>query len=247
MLNFFRKKTQPAYPAKGYEWLAQDIHSHLLPGLDDGSPDIETSLYLIRSLQDIGINKFICTPHILSDMYRNTPEKINAALTKLKSACEENNLNVNIRAAAEYMLDDGFSEKLKQGEPLLTLEKNYILTEFPYLTKPVRLNEVIFDILSNNYQPLLAHPERYHYYHKDYDAFFKLKEAGFHLQVNLLSLTGYYGKSVTKAAKFILQNNLASFVGTDLHHEKHLEALSNPEFIALFDKYLGDRKWNEFG
>lgn len=246
MLNWFGRKKDVTSPSLKFEWLAQDIHSHLIPSIDDGSPDVETSLNLIRGLIDVGINKFICTPHIISDLYRNTPEKIKPALQQLKEACAQNNVQVQLDAAAEYMIDDGFHEKLMKGEPLLTLEKNYILTEFPYMTKPVQINEVIFDILSNNYQPLLAHPERYHYYHRDYDAFFQLKEMGFHLQVNLLSLTGYYGKSVSKAAHFIVSNQLASFVGTDLHHQKHLEAISDSSSMALFDKLLGHQRWNEF-
>ena len=245
MLNFLRKK-ESTLPNSNFNWLSQDIHSHLLPGIDDGSPDVATSIQLIQSLSAAGIKDFICTPHIISDLYRNTHDTIANALTILKEACITNNIEVNLRAAAEYMIDDGFKAKLDNGEPLLTLEKNYILTEFPYYSLPSNLTEITFQILSNNYQPLLAHPERYHYFHNDYDAFIKLKEAGFLLQVNLLSITGYYGKSVAKAAKFIVENDLASFVGTDLHHEKHLKALINARSTHLFEKYFGDKIYNEF-
>jgi tyrosine-protein phosphatase YwqE len=92
----------------------------------------------------------------------------------------------------------------------------------------------------------MAHPERYPYYHKNYDAYYRLKELGFLLQVNLLSLTGYYGKNVAKAAKFILENKLADFVGTDLHHFNHLNVLTDTRSISLFEKYLGDRVYNSF-
>ncbi|MEO9211434.1 MAG: CpsB/CapC family capsule biosynthesis tyrosine phosphatase [Ginsengibacter sp.] len=245
MFNLFKKK-EPQLPTSNFKWLSQDIHSHLLPGIDDGSPDVATSIQLLQSLSSAGIKDFICTPHIISDLYRNTPETISKALAILKEACVANNLDVNLRAAAEYMIDDGFKAKLENGEPLLTLEKNYILTEFSYYTLPSNLNEITFQILSNNYLPLAAHPERYHYYHNDFDAFFKLQEAGFLLQVNILSITGYYGKSVAKAAKFILKNNLAAFVGTDLHHENHLKALINPKSAELFEEYFGDKIFNEF-
>ena len=244
-MNFFRlKKNIPVYP--GFSWLSQDIHSHILPGIDDGSPDIETSLTLLRSLSDAGIKKFICTPHIIGDMYRNTPETINDALERLQTAVRQNGIPVEISAAAEYMLDDHFMELLHSKEPLMKLTKNYILTELSYSTAPEKLEEISFEINTNNYQPLMAHPERYPYYHRNYKAYGRLKELGFSLQVNLLSLTGYYGKSVAKAAKYILDNDLADFVGTDLHHFNHLNVLTDTKSIELFGKYLGSKVYNEF-
>ena len=244
-MNFFHsKKNIPLY--QGFSWLAQDIHSHILPGLDDGSPDIETSLQLLQSLSDAGIHKFICTPHIIGDMYRNTPETINNALSKLKKALQENGLSMEIGAGAEYMMDDHFLELLRNKEPLMKLTKNYILTELSYSTAPEKLEKISFEININNYQPLMAHPERYPYYHHNYDAYHRMKELGFLLQVNLLSLTGYYGKNVAKAAKFILENKLADFVGTDLHHFNHLNILTDSKSIKIFEKYLGDRIYNEF-
>ncbi len=245
MLNLFNnKKNIPVYP--GFSWLAQDIHSHILPGIDDGSPDVETSIQLLRSLSGAGITKFICTPHIISDMYRNTPETINRALALLKKAVAQNGMQIELSAAAEYMLDDHFMELIRKKEPLLTLKKNYILTELSYSTSPNNLEQISFEINTNNYQPLMAHPERYPYYHKNYDFYYRLKELGFSLQVNLLSVTGYYGKNVAKAAKFILENDLVDFVGTDLHHFNHLKVLTDTKSIELFEKYLGDKIFNEF-
>lgn len=246
MLSFFNKKKKvlPDYP--GFTWLSQDIHSHLLPGIDDGSPDVETSLGLLRALGDSGIKKFICTPHIIGDMFRNTPETINNALNLLKQAAKKAGLQVDLSAAAEYMLDDYFMELLRTKQPLLTLEKNYLLTELSYSAQPDKLEEISFEILTNNYQPLMAHPERYHYYHKNYQMYERLKELGFSLQVNLLSLTGYYGKSVAKAARHIVTSGLADFVGTDLHHTNHLAALTDVRSVEIFEKYLGDKVYNSF-
>lgn len=244
MYFFQSKKTVPLYT--GFSWLAQDIHSHILPGLDDGSPDVETSLQLLQSLSDAGIHKFICTPHVIGDMYRNTPVTINAALSKLRNAIQQSGMSMEISAGAEYMLDDHFLELLRNKEPLMKLTKNYILTELSYSTAPEKLEKISFEININNYLPLMAHPERYPYYHKNYDAYYRMKELGFLLQVNLLSLTGYYGKNVAKAAKFILENKLADFVGTDLHHFNHLNVLTDTRSISLFEKYLGDRVYNSF-
>ncbi len=245
MLNWFNKKQTVATHA-GFSWLAQDIHSHILPGIDDGSPDVETSLQLLRSLSDAGIQKFICTPHVIGDMYRNTPETINNALAILRKAVARDGMPVELKAAAEYMLDDHFMELLRKKEPLLTLAGNHILTELSFSTSPNNLEQLSFEIITNGYQPLMAHPERYPYYHKNYDGYYRLKELGFALQVNLLSITGYYGKQVAKAAKFILENNLVDYVGTDLHHFNHLNVLTDTKSVELFEKYLGDKVYNEF-
>lgn len=246
MLNLFRKKKehQPLYP--GFSWLSQDIHSHLLPGIDDGSPDIETSLSLLRSLSAAGIKKFICTPHIIGDMYRNTPQTVNAALELLQQAVEREGLDVELSAAAEYMLDDHFMELMRKNEPLLTLKDRIILTELNYSTVVDNLEEIAFEIVTGNYQPIMAHPERYHYYHKNYDAYTRLKELGFSLQVNLLSLTGYYGKSVAKAAKHLLKEGLVDYVGTDLHHANHLKVLTSDSSVKIFEEHLGHRRFNLF-
>ena len=224
----------------------QDIHSHLLPGLDDGSPDVETSIELIQSLSAAGINRFVCTPHVIGDMYRNTPQTINEALNILKNACLENGLDVKLSAAAEYMMDDYFMELLRKKEPLLTIAKNYILTELSYATPPNNLEQIAFEININSYQPLMAHPERYFYYHKNYDAFYRMKELGFMLQVNLLSLTGYYGSSAAKVADYLFKNDMVDFVGTDLHHFNHLNKLTEARSREIFQKTLGDKIYNKF-
>ena len=244
MFNLFKKKNSIT-DTPGLLPVAIDIHSHILPGIDDGSPDLETSLQLIKSLYALGIRKSIATPHIIGDLYRNTPETINAALEEVRQGCIDAGIDIELSAAAEYMLDDHFMELLRQQSPLLTLHKNIILTEISYTMAPANLEEMAFNIITQGYQPILAHPERYFFYHDNYDAYYHLKELGFHLQVNLLSLTGYYGKGVAKAAKFILKKDLASLVGTDLHHARHLSALQHKENLAVFHEHLGNKKFND--
>ena len=244
MFNFFKKKESPADKNIPLP-VSTDIHSHILPGIDDGSPDIETSLQLIQGLYDLGIRRSIATPHIIGDMYRNTPETINNALEKIKVACKNAQIDVELSAAAEYMLDDYFLELLKSKSPLLTLQKNILLTEISYSTAPDNLEMIVSNIKEAGYKPVLAHPERYFYYHHNYDQYFKFIEMGFVLQINLLSLTGYYNNAVKKAARFILENNLANLVGTDLHHHQHLAALSDPKNRAAIQQSLGDKVYND--
>ncbi|HMK04986.1 MAG TPA: CpsB/CapC family capsule biosynthesis tyrosine phosphatase [Ferruginibacter sp.] len=244
MFNFFKKK-RSADNLPGNFPVALDIHSHILPGIDDGSPDIATSLQLIKGLYDLGIRRSIATPHIIGDMYRNTPEIINEALEKTRAACKEAGIAVELSAAAEYMLDDYFMELLNNRSPLLTLHKNILLTEISYSTPTDNLEEIVAGIIEEGYRPVLAHPERYFFYHRNFEKYYRLKEMGFRLQVNLLSLTGFYGSGVKKAAKFILEKDLADLVGTDMHHRHHLAALGDPKNRAIFQQYLGTKVYND--
>jgi protein-tyrosine phosphatase len=222
-----------------------DLHSHILPGIDDGSPDITTSMQLVQGIYALGIRKTIATPHIIGDLYRNTPSTINAALSLLKEACKEARMDIEITAAAEYMLDDYFLQLLREGSPLLTIHKNVILTEQSFASPTDNLHDMAFEMITAGYRPIMAHPERYHFYHQNYDAYSRLKDMGFLLQVNLLSLTGYYGKPVTKAAKYIVANGLADLVGTDMHHERHLEMLQNTKNLQVFNELLSYKKFND--
>ena len=244
MFNLFKKKNTSSTNPDQFP-VTIDIHSHILPGIDDGAPDIETSLMLIKGLYDLGVRKSIATPHIIGDLYRNTPATISAALEITKKACADTGIEMELSAAAEYMLDDYFMELLRKKEPLLPLRKNLLLVEIPYTAPPYDLEEMLFTMITEGYQPVLAHPERYFFYHKNMKEYVRLKEMGFLLQVNLLSLTGYYGKNAARAAVYILNNELANLVGTDMHHARHLGALGDGGNIGVFNKYLKGIHINE--
>lgn len=237
------KKTTSDYH---FENIQQDIHCHLLPGIDDGSPDVETSLELLQGVYDAGFRRITCTPHILADLYRNTPESVNGALSELLPAAREAGIAVEINAAAEYMLDDGFLQLLRTKQPLLTISRNVILTELSFAMAPSNIEEMAFEINIGGYQPILAHPERYFYYHNNISAYHRLRDLGFTFQINLLSLTGHYGKPVKKAAHYFFDNNLADYVGTDMHHAGHLALLTNAKTRELIKNTLGDKVWNQF-
>lgn len=244
MLNLFKKKKNQ-HPLPDYLPFNTDIHSHILPGIDDGSPNIETSLQLIEGLCKLGIKKTIATPHIIGDLYRNNAQTIISALNKLKKACAEKGFDIEITAAAEYMLDDYFMELLKKDEPLLTLHKNIILTEIPFSSTPENLEEIVAVITGKGYKAILAHPERYNFFQTKVEKYSSLIKMGFSLQINLLSLTGYYGSKAEKAAKYILDNNMANLVGTDLHHLKHLEKISDINNRFVFEEFLGHKLLND--
>lgn len=244
MFNFFKRKNTIASP--GYLPIQVDVHSHVLAGIDDGAPDINTSLTLIKGMHNLGIKKAIATPHIMGDMYRNNPEIIKTALEKLTTASANAGIDIELSAAAEYMLDDSFLKLLSSNAPLLTIHKNIILTEQSYSVPNENLTDIAFEIITNGYKPIMAHPERYAFYHQNFDKYFELKELGFLLQVNLLSLLGYYGKHVEKAAQFIIKENLADLVGTDIHHVGHLATFQKKENLEIIHRNLDGRTYNIF-
>jgi tyrosine-protein phosphatase YwqE len=244
MFSFFKKKQ--VQEDVNYFPVELDIHSHILPGIDDGSPNLETSIELVKGLMSLGVKKSIATPHIIGDLYRNNPETINGALSLLQAELKKQQIDFEVRAAAEYMLDSYFFELLNNGQQLLTLKDNIILTEFSYASMPDDPGKHSFAIQMAGYSPILAHPERYPYYYGNYKMYHRLSELGFMLQLNLLSLTGYYGKEAVKAAEYMLKNELISFVGTDMHHERHLGMLCDPRTKNTLHHHLSHRNWNDF-
>lgn len=202
-----------------------DMHSHLLPGIDDGSPDTDTSLELIKGLEELGFRNFITTPHVLWDLYRNTDDTICEAQTKLVQAATGAGQAIQLSAAAEYMMDDHFTEMVKNRQPLRTLAQNFVLVEFSFVSPPFDWKQVFFDLQIQGYIPVLAHPERYNYLSAQPAIFREIADMGVLLQVNLNSLTGYYGKPALQLAQWLIKQNLVSFLGSDLHHQRHLETL----------------------
>lgn len=210
-----------------------DMHSHLIPGIDDGSPNIATSVGLIKAMGALGYRKLITTPHVMSDMYRNNPEIINQRFCELAEALANEDIKVEIEVAAEYLIDDGFGQKLKKGE-ILTFGDRFILIELPYFYAPPMFNEMLFELQVNGYQIILAHPERYQYWHNDIDIYHRLIDRGVFFQLNILSLSGHYSPKIQRMGEKLIDLNMIDFLGSDLHNFKYLQFLKD----SLKEPYL---------
>lgn len=230
MFNFLKR----GQPLGTYDFLGTDLHSHLLPGIDDGAKDIAHSLSMIQELVAMGFKKLITTPHVMSDLYPNTPAVIHEQLATVRLAVRQEGIAVEIDAAAEYLMDEGFEALLDEGE-LLTLPGRRVLVEMSFIAAPPKLEQYLFRLQTKGYRPLLAHPERYLFFREDFGRYRELKERGCDFQLNLLSLTGYYGKPVRDNAVALLKAGLVDFLGTDLHHERHAARLRG----ALEDREIG--------
>lgn len=225
--KWFGKKESSNIRALGkLNFLEVDMHNHLLPGIDDGSKSVEESLQLIKGLGDLGLSKFVCTPHIMEGVHPNTKSSISAAHGLLSAELKSTKSKVGLFAAAEHMIDGGIDHMISKDN-LCVMPGGYVLIEMSYLSESRALFQTIFDIQSIGYKPILAHPERYYYYHMNFDMYKKIKDAGCLLQLNLLSISRYYGVEVKATALTLIKSGMYDFVGTDLHHERHLAALQN--------------------
>ncbi|MBI4947894.1 MAG: capsular biosynthesis protein [Bacteroidetes bacterium] len=211
-----------------------DVHSHFIPGIDDGAQTMEDSVALIREFYNLGYKKVITTPHILSDGYKNTPEIILGGLEKVRVALKHENIPIQIEAAAEYYIDFDFDRKLEQ-EKLLTFGKNYLLFEVSYLNPPDNLETIIFKLQMSGYKPVLAHPERYNFWHNKFEKYESLKEKGVLLQMNINSLTGYYGDETKKISEQLIEKNMIDFLGSDCHRMDHVNLIKGE---AVYEKAL---------
>jgi len=201
------------------------MHSHLIPGIDDGAKTMEDALALVRRLSAMGFQKIITTPHIMNEYYPNTPGIIRAGLSNLKAELSKTEIKIEIEAAAEYFVDDFFAELLKNNSELLTFSGQHILIETSTISEPNNLFDAIFQLKSRGYQPILAHPERYLYYGKQWEAFERVKSLGCDLQVNLLSLAGNYGPEQKKLGLKLLKAGMVEYLGTDMHRTSHANRL----------------------
>lgn len=204
-----------------------DIHSHLLPGIDDGAVAIEDTLFLITELQKMGFKQFITTPHIYTSVWDNNKEIIEQKYNETLPILTK---DTTLKFGAEYMIDPYFV-KLFQNESLATLKDNYVLVELSYLNPPIQLYDILFELQIAGYRPILAHPERYPFYNSNLNEFTKLKNAGCLFQLNLLSTVGYYGVEATKSCQLLLKKGLIDYVGSDVHHAKHVASFSNKILI----------------
>jgi tyrosine-protein phosphatase YwqE len=234
MFSFFTKKNTPA---ADFSVLGTDLHSHLIPGIDDGSPDMETSLRLIAQLRELGYRKIITTPHVMGDFYPNTSAIILEGLQKVKEALLRTGSDMELHASAEYHLDENFDRLLKEDD-LLPMPGNRLLIELSFFGEPPGMEATIFKLRTRGYKPILAHPERYAYYIGKIEKIIRIKEMGCDLQVNIPSLSGHYGESSRKWAMKLIKEGLVDYLASDLHHQGHIHLLEKTIQQKLFQDIL---------
>jgi len=233
-LPFFSFKEQ-------YSLVDVDIHSHLIPNIDDGAKDMERSIELILSLKEMGYKKLITTPHV-SDMFLNSTQDILEGYTVLKEELAHRKIEIEIEVAAEYYADENFEELLAKRDLLTFGKEKYLLFELSYFTPPQDLESLIYDIKLAGYRPVLAHPERYVYLHDNLEEYRNIRDMGVLFQINLTSIVNYYSDEVTKSVKQLIVNGMVDFIGSDTHHRRHVKFLKKSFSNALYRKIFKHNK-----
>lgn len=222
MFNIFRHKAKE--PAE--LCFSTDIHCHIIPGIDDGSPDAATSADLIERMQNWGVKRIIASPHVTLGTFENDRSTIEPALAELRAELVRRGNDIEVTSHAEYRIDDLFSRRLETGD-IMPLPGNYILIENSFMQEPWNLDNLVFELQVRGLIPILAHPERYPYYYNKKERFRNLHNAGLHFQINLLSLAEAYGKAEKKIAEMLIKEELVDFIGTDLHRMSHADVIDN--------------------
>jgi|SRR5450631_3383428 len=238
MLGFFKKKENEQADLSG---LVADMHNHLIPGIDDGATDLESSIMMIRAMYALGYRKFIATPHVQWEMFKNTHEIIESGARMVQQRLAETEMKVEFRGAAEYYLDEHVDELLEKNVPLLTIHKNMVLVEFSFISRPMDLKEKLFQLQIKGYQPIIAHPERYLYFGAHKNIYDELHDMDCVFQLNLLSLVGYYGKKQEELAQYLIKKKYVSLLGSDLHNIRHINILRASSTISSIVNRLLDQ------
>jgi len=240
-MNFLSRlfKSAPKLEPIDLSLIGTDMHSHLIPGIDDGSKSLEDTMVLLRKFSALGYKKVITTPHIMSDYYRNTPEIILGGLAKVREEIKKEGLAIEIEAAAEYYLDYHVGELIEENQ-ILTFGDNYVLVELSFSQEQPGTKELLFELITTGYKPILAHVERYPFYNNQWEKIDEYRERGVLLQLNINSLSGHYGPMVKRMAEQLIDRDWIDVIGSDCHHLAHLDMIealrTNPYLHKIVNK-----------
>lgn len=218
--------------------LQVDIHSHLIPAIDDGIQSVDEGLEILREMEKLGYKKVITTPHTMEGSYDNTPEIIYGGLEKMKEAVKQAGIGITMEAATEYYLDETFMARLENEEPLMTFGDNYVLMETGFINEPPILKEVTFLLNIKGYKPVYAHPERYPYLAENSALLEEMIDRDIVFQINLVSLAGAYGRPVQKFAERLVDMGVVKMVGTDCHNMGHIDFVKKAVSTKYYEKLM---------
>lgn len=218
-----------------------DVHSHFIPGIDDGAQTMDQSMELLTAMADLGYKKVVTTPHNMADGYKNTPEIILGGLERVRDEVRHRGITIEVAAAAEYYLDHELEQKVTDRK-VLTFGDNYLLFELPFISEPAVMLSVIFQMQTAGYRPVLAHPERYAFWYNDFSKYERLKERGVLFQLNTIALSGAYGPQAKQIAERLIDAGHYELLGSDCHSMNHVQAIKNTLARPYLHKLIGSGK-----
>lgn len=219
-----------------------DFHSHILPGIDDGSRNLEQSIAMVNEAKEAGFKKIISTSHYMENYYECNERDRRQLLKKV----QENVQGIELILGNEIYITNNIIELLQNGQASSINGTKYVLFEFPLITtRPMNDKEVIYRLVENGYIPIIAHPERYPFIQENPDYLFELEEMGALFQANYGSIIGMYGLKAKKTLKILLKNNLISFLGSDVHRPEQVYN-KMPKIIKKLKKIISNEEFEEF-
>lgn len=220
-------------PATEKLFFATDIHCHVLPGIDDGAPTVEKGVSLVEAQRSWGLERIIATPHYTDGVFENSPSTIEPAMAALRQGLEEAGIDIFPDYSAELRIDDYSLSQIETGN-VRPIAGDILLVENSFVQEPWGIDNTLFNLRVKGYRLIMAHPERYTYYHGNLSRYETLHNSGVAFQINLLSLAGHYGKRVRAIADMLIDRGLADYLGSDIHRAEHVQAI---------DRYLGSRDY----
>ena len=221
-----------------------DVHSHILPNIDDGSRSIEETFNLIKEAKEAGFEGIVCTSHYMENYYEtNRPERevwINAIHENL----ENKNIDMNLYLGNEIYMSDNIIELLEDGKATTMNDTSYVLFELPMNAEPMNLYDMVYEMQQYKIVPILAHPERYSFVQTDPEFIYDLIDKGVLMQANYGSIIGQYGKKAQMIVQKFLENNMIHMLGTDVHRQNTIYP-KIPEIILELKSLIGEEKVKE--
>ena len=219
-----------------------DFHSHILPGIDDGSRNLEQSIAMVNEAKKVGFTKIISTSHYMENYYECNEKNREELLEQV----QKNVNGIELCLGNEIYITNNIIELLQNGQASSINGTKYVLFEFPLITtRPMNDKEVIYRLVENGYIPIIAHPERYPFIQENPDYLFELEEMGALFQANYGSIIGMYELKAKKTLKILLKNNLISFFGSDVHRPEQVYN-KMPKIIKKLKKIISNEEFEEF-
>ena len=192
-----------------------DIHCHILPGVDDGAPDMETSRAMIRDAYEQGVRYIIATPHYRPEMFEPSMKKVIRVYHELRDYAEE--VGIGLRLGCEYYRNEQMIRHLDKKLRPTMLGSRYVLTEFSTNDSFVTVRNYIYELITKGYRPIVAHVERY-FCCQEPERIQELKKLGAQIQINADSVLGYEGHTIKKSCAGLMKDDLVDFIGSDAHN-----------------------------
>ena len=215
-----------------------DIHTHILPNIDDGSKSIEETFNLIKEAKSVGFDSIVLTSHYMEGYYEtNSPER-EVWLDAIRENLETKNIDIKLYLGNEIYMSENIIKLLEEGKATTMNNTSYVLFEMPLNAEPLNLYDIIYEMQQYKIVPILAHPERYSFVQQDPELIYDLIQKGVLMQANYGSIIGQYGEKAQVIVKKFFENNMIHMLGSDVHRQI-------PEILMEINELIGEEKLKE--